>query len=214
MPRCIFGACGFKRTACPALPRRLFWAGPAPCPALSCNCLTRTDHDHDHDHEPGPGNGRAPRRPSPRWIGAPPPPRGTARRVIDHAFAVACPKEAPKQHVLDNTFEAAYACPKLEKSWRRVRKKTQHALPPPSPYKQLHLSEELVTSPSLQALWLRTGLVEFELVEHTNKQLKVKSNHSEETPLELQLATPPLAGGGGGALRPLGLQLLAGRRRN
>ena len=46
----------------------------------------------------------------------------------------------------------------------------QQALFPPSPYNAFNLSDALVTS--LQDLWLRTNLVE--LVEHTNKQLKVK----------------------------------------
>ena len=46
----------------------------------------------------------------------------------------------------------------------------QQALSPPSPYNAFNLSDALVTS--LQDLWLRTNLVE--LVEHTNKQLKVK----------------------------------------
>ena len=46
----------------------------------------------------------------------------------------------------------------------------QQALFPPSPCNAFNLSDALVTS--LQDLWLRTNLVE--LVEHTNKQLKVK----------------------------------------
>ena len=44
------------------------------------------------------------------------------------------------------------------------------ALFPPSLYNAFNLSGTLSTS--LQALWLRTDLVD--LVEHTNKQLKVK----------------------------------------
>ena len=47
----------------------------------------------------------------------------------------------------------------------------EQALCPPSPYNPFNLSDALVAS--LQDLWLRTGLVE--LVEHTNKQLKVKT---------------------------------------
>ena len=46
----------------------------------------------------------------------------------------------------------------------------EQALFAPSPYNAFNLSDALVMS--LQDLWLRTNLVE--LVEHTNKQLKVK----------------------------------------
>ena len=46
----------------------------------------------------------------------------------------------------------------------------EQALFPPSPYNAFNLADALVMS--LQDLWLSTNLVE--LVEHTNKQLKVK----------------------------------------
>ena len=57
-----------------------------------------------------------------------------------------------------------------EGKWAQVWNARGQALPPPSPYNAFNLSDALVAS--LQELWLRTNLVE--VVEHTNKQLKVK----------------------------------------
>ena len=58
--------------------------------------------------------------------------------------------------------------------WVQVWDTREQALglfpPSSSPYNAFNLSDALVTS--VQDLWLRTGIVE--LVEHTNKQLKVK----------------------------------------
>ena len=54
--------------------------------------------------------------------------------------------------------------------WAQVWNAREQALSPPSPYNAFNLSDALVMS--LQDLWLRTNLVE--LVEHINKQLKVK----------------------------------------
>ena len=51
----------------------------------------------------------------------------------------------------------------------------EQALSPPSPYNAFNLSDALVMP--LQDLWPRTNLVE--LVEHTNKQLKVKQFRRE-----------------------------------
>ena len=49
--------------------------------------------------------------------------------------------------------------------WVQARNDREQALFPPSPYNAFNLSDALATS--LQALWLRTTLVE--LAEHTNK---------------------------------------------
>ena len=54
--------------------------------------------------------------------------------------------------------------------WVQVWNAREQALFLHPPYNAFNLSDALVTS--LQDLWLRTNLVE--LVEHTNKQLKVK----------------------------------------
>ena len=73
--------------------------------------------------------------------------------------------------------------------WVQVRNAREHALSPPSPYNAFNLSDALATA--LQALWLRTDLVE--LVEHTNKQLKVKPfRRSREPPWSAE-NDPPLA---------------------
>ena len=77
-------------------------------------------------------------------------------------------------------------------------------LSPPSPYNALNLSDALVTS--LHDLWLRTGLVE--LVEHTNKQLKVKTIQ-KRTPLKYSQQAPPWCVGGG-ACAPLAFSCLLG----
>ena len=59
--------------------------------------------------------------------------------------------------------------------WVQVWNAREQALPPPSPYNAFNLPDALVAP--LQDLWLRTNLVE--LVEHTNKQLKVKPARRE-----------------------------------
>ena len=60
--------------------------------------------------------------------------------------------------------------------WVRVWNTRVQVLSPPSPYNAfVRVSEASATS--LQALWLRTDLIE--LVEHTNKQLKVKPFRGE-----------------------------------
>ena len=73
--------------------------------------------------------------------------------------------------------QSPWACKLLVQVWNA----RQQALFPPSPYNAFDLSDALVMS--LQDLWLRTNLVQFELVEHTNKQLnsKVKPFIEEQT---------------------------------
>ena len=61
--------------------------------------------------------------------------------------------------------------------WVRVWNAREQALFPPPPIMHSNLSDALVVS--LQDLWLRMRTDLVELVEHTNKQLKVKPSRRE-----------------------------------
>ena len=91
--------------------------------------------------------------------------------------------------------------------WVQVRNAREQALFPPSPYNTFNLPDAFVAS--LQDPWLRMRTDLVELVEHTNKQLKVKP-FRREPPWGTASYTPLVwrAWGAWGACAPLAFSCL------